>query len=305
MSLAVVVNPAKRRAVEALRALRTSARAAGLPEPAVRETAVDATGTAQARQCVADGATRVVALGGDGTVRAVAHGLADTGVELGIVPAGTANLYAHNLRLPRERAAAAWLAVTGRASPADLGLARWRDRDGVWGSDHPFLVMAGIGHDAATVAATSEDVKARVGWVAYALPAGRAALRRPVPVRVALDDGEPREVAAWSVVTANCGIVRAGVVIARDARPDDGLLDVMEVTVRRPVQWLPIAAKGILRLRGRVAGLSHEQARTATVLVAEGTLPVQLDGDVAADVTGLRTSVAPGAIRVVGRPGRT
>lgn len=299
MTLAVVVNPASRRARSALEAVRRVAAEVGFGEPVVHETAVEHTGARQARQCVADGAVRVVVIGGDGTTRAVAHGLAGTGLALGIVPAGTANLYAHNLRLPtRDLTAAARVAVTAPVHDADLGIARCRGVDGAWREDHPFLVMAGIGHDAATVAATSEEVKARVGWLAYFVPAARSALRRPQAVHVALDDGPARPLRAWSVISANCGIVRAGIVIAHAARHDDGRLDVMEVTVRRPDQWVPIAAKGVLRLRGEVPGLRHEQAREVTVLVDEGTLPVQLDGDVVAQATGVRSRVEPDALRV-------
>lgn len=301
MTLAVVVNPSKRRAAEALNQVRRAADESGLGEPVVHETAIVATGAAQARQCVADGAERVVAIGGDGTVREVAHGLSGSGVPLGIVPAGTANLYAHNLRLPRRLAAAAHLAVTGPTRPSDLGLARWRDSDGAWGEEHPFLVMAGLGHDAGTVAATSEEVKARVGWLAYFVPAGRAALRRPTPVHLSLDDGPARPLRAWSILTANCGIMRAGIVISADARVDDGHLDVLEVTVSRPDQWLPIAAKGVLRLPMKVPALRHEQAREATVVVDEGTLAVQLDGDVLGEVGALHSRVAHGALQVVGR----
>lgn len=301
MTLAVVVNPSKRRAAEALEAVRRAAGEAGLGEPVVHETAITATGAGQARQCVRDGVERVVAVGGDGTVRAVAHGLAGSGVPLGIVAAGTANLFAHNLHLPRDPDAAAHLAVTGTARPSDLGLARWRDAAGAWGEEEPFLVMAGAGHDAGTVAATSEEAKARVGWLAYFLPAGRAALRRPVPVHLSLDDAPARPLRAWSVITANCGIMRAGIVIAGDARLDDGRLDVMEVTVTRPDQWVPIAAKGVLRLRAKVPALRHEQAREVTLVVDEGTLAVQLDGDIVGEASALRTRVVHAALDVVGR----
>ncbi|GAB3106886.1 diacylglycerol kinase family protein [Janibacter alkaliphilus] len=301
MSLGVVVNPASRRAAAAMTALRAVAAETGWGEPMVHETAVDATGTGQARQCVRDGARRVVVVGGDGTTRAVAHGLAGSRVPMGIVPAGTANLYAHNLRLPlRDLTGAAWRALTGPARPADLGLARWRDEDGRWSREHPFLVMAGLGRDAETVARTSEEAKARVGWLAYFAPAGRAALRRPLPVRLSVDDGPERELAAWSVIAANCGVVRAGITIAHQARHDDGLLDLMEVTVRRPDQWLPLAAKGVLRLPGRVPGLRHEQAREVQVRLEQGTVAAQLDGDVVARVTALASRVEAGVLDVVG-----
>ena len=109
---------------------------------------------------IAAGAELVVVAGGDGTVREVAHGLARTGVELGIVPVGTANLLAHNLGLPRTVPAAVQVAVAGRPRPVDLGLARVDDS-----GDLPFVVLAGMGHDAATVAAADEHAEVvREAW---------------------------------------------------------------------------------------------------------------------------------------------
>lgn len=275
MRSAFVVNPAKGGWERALDAVTAATGAAGWPDPAVHLTTREETGRAQAEAAVADGAELVVAAGGDGTVRAVAHGVAGTSARLGIVPIGTANLLAHNLRLPRRADAAADVAVTGRTRSIDLGLARLDDE----ARDLPFVVLAGMGHDAATVAATRPGLKERIGWPAYITPAALSALRRPVAMTVR-HDGEPeREVLAWSVLAANCSRARAGVAIAPGGLLDDGLLDVLEVTVRRPGQWFGVAAKGTLRWQRDVAGL-RTRASTEVVVTSERPLHVQLDGDV-------------------------
>lgn len=214
---------------------------------------------------------------------------------MGVVPLGTANLFAHNLGVPtRNPAAAVRVALDGSPRPVDLGLARLGDDE----TEHPFLVLVGIGHDAATVAATRDDLKHRIGWPAYVLPAARHSLYRPVPVELTLDDAPPRTVRAWSVLAANCGRVRAGVRIAAGAEIDDGLLDVMEVTVSRPDQWVPIAAKGVLGWRRDVPGLRTSPARSLEV-VAPRPLHVQLDGDILGEVTRVRAHVVHRAIHVV------
>lgn len=274
MRSALVVNPAKGGWERALDAVTAATRAAGWPDPAVHLTTREETGRAQAEAAVDDAAGLVVAVGGDGTVRAVAHGVAGTSAQLGIVPIGTANLLAHNLDLPARIDAAATRAVTGTPRSIDLGLARLDDE----ATDLPFVVLAGMGHDAATVAATRPGLKDRIGWPAYITPAARSALRRPVAVTVRHDDGPEREVLAWSVLAANCSRVRAGVAIAPGGLLDDGLLDVLEVTVRRPAQWLGVAAKGTLRWRRDVAGL-RARASSEVVVTSERPLDVQLDGD--------------------------
>lgn len=296
----LVVNPSKRRWRETVGLVEAACAQRGWPAPEVLETTVAETGATQAATLAKGGAALVLAAGGDGTVRSVAHGLTSLRegggeVTMGVVPLGTANLFAHNLVIPtRDPAAAVRLALDGTARPVDLGLARLGDDE----ADHPFLVLVGIGHDAATLAATRDDLKHRIGWPAYVLPAARHALHRPVPVELTLDDAPPRTLRAWSILAANCGRVRAGVRIAAGAQVDDGLLDVMEVTVSRPLQWLPIAAKGVLGLRGDVPALRTTPARSLEVLSPEPQ-HVQLDGDILGRVTRVRAHVVHHAIDVV------
>ena len=293
MRSALVLNPSKGGWERALEAVTAAAEAAGWPEPAVHLTTREETGHAQASAAVADGARLVIAAGGDGTVRAVAHGLAGSGAQMGIVPIGTANLLAHNLDLPKAIGPAAAVAVTGGARPVDLGLARL-DAEG---RDLPFVVLAGMGHDAATVAATRPGLKERIGWPAYIAPAARSALRRPGTVTVRYDDGPEHEVLAWSVLAANCSRVRAGVAIAPGGLLDDGLLDVLEVTVRRPDQWLGVAAKGTLRWERDVAGL-RTRASTGLTVTSEEPLHVQLDGDVVGPARRMHVRCVPHALAI-------
>ncbi|NYF98169.1 diacylglycerol kinase family protein [Janibacter cremeus] len=274
MRSALVINPAKGGWERALDAVTTRVAAAGWPAPAVHLTTRAETGRAQAASAVEAGAELVIAAGGDGTVRSVAHALAGTGTQLGIIPIGTANLLAHNLDLPSGVDAAAEVAVTAGARPVDLGLARIDDEV----EEHPFVVLAGMGHDAATVAATRPRLKERIGWPAYLAPAAVSAMRRPVPMTVRHDDEMEREVLAWSVLAANCTRVRAGVLVPGGLL-DDGLLDVLEVIVRWPVQWVGVAAKGALGWQRNVSGL---RTRPSSELVVTSATPlhIQLDGDV-------------------------
>jgi diacylglycerol kinase (ATP) len=290
----LVVNPSKRRWREIVGLLEAACADRGWPAPQVLETTVPETGASQATDLAKGGSTLVLVAGGDGTVRSVAHGLAPFDAAMGVVPLGTANLFAHNLGIPtRDPAAAVRVALDGTPAPVDLGIARIGDDE----TEHPFLVLVGIGHDAATVAATRDDLKHRIGWPAYVLPAARHSLYRPVPVELTLDDAPPRTVRSWSILAANCGRVRAGVRIAAGAEVDDGLLDVMEVTVSRPDQWLPIAAKGVLGWRRDVPGLRTSPARSLEV-VAPRPLHVQLDGDILGQVTRVRAEVLHRAIEV-------
>ena len=185
----VIVNPSKP-AVTAdfRRRLARALRSAGYRGPVWLDTTVAEPGATQARLAVASGARLVIAVGGDGTVRAVAAGLAGTDVELGVVPLGTANLAARNLGLPvGDIDALIAIAAFFSARPTDLAWVRTTPcpnppetgplaPPGGWarptlGSEHACLVVAGIGFDAALVAVTSPALKARIKWGAYALAA--------------------------------------------------------------------------------------------------------------------------------------
>ena len=130
----VVVNPSKPRATAAVRTLlERELREAGYAGPVWLETSPSEPGTMQTRLALAAGARLVVAAGGDGTVRSVAAGVAGTGVQMSIVPLGTANLAARNLGIPvGAPRAAARAASYGVDLPADLAWVRtapWDDSD--------------------------------------------------------------------------------------------------------------------------------------------------------------------------------
>src|SRR6516162_1174476 len=92
---------------------RASAAGGGwTPDLVVTGKAAD--GVAAARKAAENGADLVVAAGGDGTVRGCAEGLADTGIPLGIVPLGTANLLARTLGIPADPRAALAVALGSR-----------------------------------------------------------------------------------------------------------------------------------------------------------------------------------------------
>ena len=90
------------------------------------------------RQAVKAGADLIIVWGGDGMVQRCLDALAGSDVPIGIMPAGTANLLAHNLGVPENLAEAVQIALTGRRRPLDLGRIN---------GEH-FAVMAGVGFDA-------------------------------------------------------------------------------------------------------------------------------------------------------------
>ncbi len=186
----VVLNPSKQQATKGVCAFITrELRAAGYSGPLWLETTPSETGATQALMAVASGADLVVAVGGDGTARAVAAGVSRTGVDLAIVPLGTANLAARNFDLPiGDLRRLLRVAAHGQGRSADLAWVSTKPLEresaeqvltpppGGWakptlGREHSCLVVAGIGFDANLVASTRPALKARIAWGAYALAA--------------------------------------------------------------------------------------------------------------------------------------
>ncbi len=292
-----VLNPARRRWTIARRLLEEGAATRGWPLTVLTTTVADP-GAGQALAALDAGATLVVVGGGDGTVRVVAGALAGSGVPLGIVPLGTANLFARNLGLrPGALARNVATALTGRPHRIDVGWSRHRRGDD-WSAEEPFLVVAGIGHDAATVLATRAGLKRWLRWLAY-LGAGAVYLfRSPIPMRVAVDGRPPRDVRTWCVLAGNCGRLPGGIRVFPDARPDDGVLDTLVVPIRRPWQWASVAAKGLLRLRRDVRALEYGRAHHVTVRPASPQ-PLQLDGDAVEAVDEVAWRVAASELTVL------
>ena len=234
-----------------------------------------------------DGVDLVVAVGGDGTVRGCAEGLARTGVPLGVVPHGTANLLARTLHIPGQpRAAlAVALAAGGVDRTIDLAVA-----DGV-----PFTAMAGMGLDAAVVAGTK--LKHQFGWLAYAMSGAVHLTLPPVRFTIRLDDGAPIEREARSVVAGNSGLLPGGFSLLPDARLDDGLLDVGVLAPHGPFGWTRLAARVLTHSHRQDRMLERFKARKVEI-AAQALLPREVDGELVTSGHALTVAIAPSALTV-------
>ncbi len=138
--LAVILNPVKIDDVGQFRLLvENLAKDSGFTSIVWWETTVEDTGHGMAHQAAVTGCDLVVAIGGDGTIRAVCEELAGTGIPVGIVPAGTGNLLARNLDIPLYLRSAVDVALNGQDRAIDMV-----EVSGDKMEDATFLVMAGL-----------------------------------------------------------------------------------------------------------------------------------------------------------------
>ncbi|HLT62068.1 MAG TPA: diacylglycerol kinase family protein, partial [Microlunatus sp.] len=247
-------------------------------------------GREQTARAVAEGVDLVLGAGGDGTVRVICAGLANSGIPFGLIPAGTGNLLAKNIGIPLDEDEALQVALDGADRPIDL--VRLTVDDEV--VDH-FAVMAGIGIDAAILQDTNPDLKKAVGSAAYFVSAARNANHPALHATIQLDDQPPLRRRAHVVVIGNVGFLQAGIQLIPDAAPDDGLLDVLIASPRRATDWVKLIARVLARQRRTDDQLDRLTGRRVTITVEERDR-YQLDGDTEGECNRLSAEVLPGAL---------
>jgi len=273
-TVAAILNPAKVDDAAGFRAMVDKlAVESGWAGVTWWETTVQDTGYSMAHEAAVSGVDLVIAIGGDGTIRAVCEELAGTGIPVGIIPAGTGNLLARNLSIPLYLRAAVDVALNGQDRAIDMVRVSGDEMQ-----DATFLVMAGMGFDAAIMEGVNEDFKAKVGWLAYVWSALKALMFPAIRVEVSVDGGDFTKHRARTVVIGNVGHLQAGMPLIPDAAIDDGQLDVVLLYPRRFLSWLPLAAR-VLTKNPRTDDTITRMRGREVVVRTPAPAPRQLDGD--------------------------
>ncbi len=310
---AVVYNPTKVDLPELRNAVALAESEAGWAKSLWLETTEEDPGVGQAREAAKAGVDVVIAAGGDGTVRAAAEGLHESGIPLSLLPAGTGNLLARNMDLTlADIPDSVRTAFTGHDRRIDLGIIDIERPDGTR-EQKAFVVMAGIGLDAKMAANTDPELKKKVGWLAYIQPIV-AALRdkERVRVRYRIDDGPERVMTVHTVMVGNCGSLPGNVLLLPEAAIDDGVFDIVALRPKGFFGWVQIWTRifwenGVLRRSSvgrRLAGLTREVRALRYIKAATITARLdhpqdfELDGDDYGEAIALRARVEPHGLLV-------
>jgi YegS/Rv2252/BmrU family lipid kinase len=303
-----IINPASARGAT-LRAwadARKDAVAAGVDfEERVTTRAGEATEVA--REALNSGITRIVAVGGDGTLSEVVNGYFDdcgrvinSAASIGLLPSGTGSDFRRSLGL-RSRGDAIGTLINSETRLLDAVRAEFKDRDGASLSRFFINVASfGLGGDVSELVNRWRNTLPRwIGGSARFAAAAIAALGRYKNVAVSLRLDE-REMTINSnlIVVANGRFAGGGMMLAPHAELDDGLLDVIvtdEATRLDVIRELPRIQRGAHLKNPKVTEM---RAREVSIN-SEEPMAIDLDGEMLG-FTPAHLRVLPSAIRFVG-----
>jgi diacylglycerol kinase family enzyme len=301
----LIVNPTATTTRPGLRELITTA-LAGTVDLEVASTRARGHATELAAHAHTRGVSTLIVLGGDGTANEVVQAIAGTDVALGLVPGGGANVLVRALGLPTDPVAATahLLRVLriGRRRRIGLGRAELDD-----GTQRLFTCNAGLGFDAAVVAQVEghparKQLLRQLSYVAAAAGAWRVARAGGGGVRIVLDDGTtsgPRPIALVANAAPYTALGRHPLIAHPDASFDRGL-DLLTLTDASLTRLLLVLVGSLGGGRHvRLPGVQHLSDLDHLALLAEGPLPVQVDGDAAGRSQKLELTAVPNALDVL------
>jgi diacylglycerol kinase (ATP) len=270
-----------------LEELRKTLATYGINDPKWREVPKSRFVPEQVEKLLKEDVELIFVWGGDGTVQRVIDAVAGVPVALAILPAGTANLFATNLGMPKDLEEAVKIGLNGSRRQLDVGLIN---------REH-FGVMAGTGLDALMIRDADAGLKDKVGRFAYVWTGAKNVRKSSVKMRIEVDGTTWFKGKASCLLIGNVGDVIGGISAFPDAQPDDGLLNVGVVTASGAMDWIRTLGRSVI---GDAEGSPFVQTTTGRTfdIRLDKAVPYEIDGGVRKKTRRLKVKVDPGAITV-------
>lgn len=292
MRVVIIVNPISgRRGLDGLvTEIRDSLRSQGL-DVDTRPTAHAGHAIVLARE-VSDATHAVLVVGGDGTLREVAEGLAGRKVPIVVVPAGTENIVGRELGMRPWARQIVETVLRGRRLVCDAGEANGRC----------FLIIGGIGIDAAVATQLAGERTGHISYLSYMLPGWRVFRSYDYPAISVEVDGALLFKGRGLVFVGVMSRYSMGLRILRDAVWDDGLLDVCILRCASRGELLMHAARIAVGRHIEHSSVIYLRGTRIRVSSAE-RVPVEIDGEAAGELPA-DFSIRPGAVTLLAPAGR-
>ena len=237
-----------------------------------------------AQKAIDEGATRIIAVGGDGTINEVASVLVGKSIPLGIIPVGSGNGLARHLNIPLNYKKAFQKALVGATIKIDVGHI----------NNRPFFCTAGVGFDAA-VAHRFANSKGR-GLLNY-IKATIITLFKYKPIQVSINNAPVENIFSLSIANANQFGNNA--FISPFSNIQDGQLELVKIDILNKLQ------AGIIAVRLFKKSIHHSNdvhiiaCKTASIYYAKNA-PIHIDGEnLVTDNELLNITISPFALNVI------
>jgi diacylglycerol kinase (ATP) len=267
--------------------LRRSLEQAGVLDPMWFEVPKSKRAPKAVRKALAGGADLVFVWGGDGMVQRSIDVLAGSDATVAILPAGTANVFATNLGIPKDLGVAVEIGLHGARRQFDVGSIN---------GEH-FAVMAGAGFDALMIRDADGTLKDRMGRAAYVWTGAKNLRARRVDTRIQVDGAKWFTGKTSCVLVGNVGTLMGALTAFPNAKPDDGVLEIGVVTAAGALQWVRTLARTAAGKADKSPFVRTTRGTKFDIRFAEKTA-YELDGGDRKPKARLRVKVHKNAITV-------
>ena len=272
--------------------LHATLRTYGVDDPLWIEFPKSKKAPAAVREALDSGVDLIFVWGGDGTVQRSIDTMVGSDVPLAILPAGTANLLAANLGIPKDIAKAVDIGLNGIDKRIDTGRIN---------GEH-FAVMAGTGLDALMIRDADRGLKDKLGRAAYVWSGARNVRRDRTPTTINVDGHQWFKGDAGCVLVGNVSDISGGITAFDHASPTDGRLDVAVITADGAIQWARALTRAAVGTTEKSPLVQITTAKKIDVKTKEA-LPYELDGGARPKTNHLKIKVVSSAVTIrVPRP---
>ena len=259
----------------------------GLTDVYWREVAKSRFAPKQVKRALEQKADLIFVWGGDGMVQRSIDVAAGTDATLAIIPAGTANLLATNLGIPKDVEQAVDVGLAGNARRIDLGRL----------NGERFAVMAGAGFDAKMIGDADGGLKDRVGRLAYVWTGAKHLRDKPFHAKIVVDGARWYDGEASCILLGNVGKLFGGAEAFEDAHPDDGVLELGVLSADGVREWAGTIARAVAGTASKSPHVVTTKVRTVRIKL-DRKIPYEIDGGDRKKVRKLHIEVEPEAVLI-------
>jgi diacylglycerol kinase (ATP) len=242
---------------------------------------------AQVEKAIAHGCDLIFVWGGDGMVQRCIDVIAGTDARVAIIPAGTANLLATNLGIPKDIEQAVDIGLGKSSRRLDVGRI----------NGERFAVMAGAGFDARMIGDADGGLKDRFGRLAYIWTGAKNLREPPFRAKIVVDGARWYDGDASCILLGNVGKLFGGVEAFEDAHPDDGVLELGVVSADGIKEWAGTVARAVVGSASKSPHAFTTKGHRVRIKL-DRKVPYEIDGGDRKKVRKLRVDIEPGAVEI-------